>query len=152
MDESQGGETTGEAARVLIEDVHDAIFDLVELIKTFQSKNKLSKLFLSTLFKRRQEELDAVVDRAITRLQVSGYAVSCPFQTGTAAVISVAHKGACSLFYLNLAYYLQFLSCALVGGCDLAERENRTLLLRRTETTKGQKTVACSSCFRKPFH
>ena len=68
----QGGDTTGETARVLIEDVHDAIFDLVELIKTFQSKNKLSKVFLSTLFKRRQEELDAVVDRAIMRLQVRG--------------------------------------------------------------------------------
>ncbi|CAM9297409.1 unnamed protein product [Ectocarpus sp. 12 AP-2014] len=66
----KGGDTTGEVARVLIEDVHDAIFDLVELIKTFQSKNKLSKLFLSTLFKRRQDELDAVVDRAITRLQL----------------------------------------------------------------------------------
>ena len=60
-----------EAARVLIDDVHDAISDLVELIKTFKSKNKLSKLFLSTLFKRRQDELDAVVDRAIIRLQVS---------------------------------------------------------------------------------
>ena len=68
----QGGNTTGAAARALIEDVHDAIFDLVELIKTFQSKNKVSKLFLSTLFKRRQDELDAVVDRAITRLQVNG--------------------------------------------------------------------------------
>ena len=67
----QGGETMGEAARVWLEDVHDAIFDLVELIKTFQSKNKLSKLLLSTLFKRRQDELDAVVDRAITRLQVT---------------------------------------------------------------------------------
>ncbi|CBJ27852.1 ATP binding / amino acid binding / protein kinase/ protein serine/threonine kinase/ protein-tyrosine [Ectocarpus siliculosus] len=66
----KGGDTTGEVARVLIEDVHDAIFDLVELIKTFQSKNKLSKLFLSTLFKRRKDELDAVVDRAITRLQL----------------------------------------------------------------------------------
>ncbi|CAM9381942.1 unnamed protein product, partial [Ectocarpus sp. 4 AP-2014] len=66
----KGGDTTGEVARVLIEDVHDAIFDLVELIKTFQSKNKLSKLVLSTLFKRRQDELDAVVDRAITRLQL----------------------------------------------------------------------------------
>ncbi|CAM9996955.1 unnamed protein product, partial [Ectocarpus sp. 4 AP-2014] len=64
------GDTTGEAARILIEDVHDAIYDLVELIKTFQSKNKLSKLCLSTLFKRRQDELDAVVDRAIMRLQL----------------------------------------------------------------------------------
>ncbi|CAM9106764.1 unnamed protein product [Ectocarpus sp. 13 AM-2016] len=67
---AKGGATMGEAARVLLEDVHDAIFDLVELIKTFQSKNKLSKLLLSTLFKRRQDELDAVVDRAIMRLQL----------------------------------------------------------------------------------
>lgn len=68
----QTWDTTEEATRVLVEDVHDAIFDLAELIKTFQSKNKLSKLFLSTLFKRRQDELVAVVDRAIMRLQVSG--------------------------------------------------------------------------------
>lgn len=68
----QAGDTIGEVARALIEDVHDAIFDLVELIKTYQNKNKFSKLFVSTLFKRRQEELHAVVDRAITRLQVSG--------------------------------------------------------------------------------
>ena len=81
MDECQGGDTTGQAARVLIEDVHDAISDLVELIKTFQSKNKLSRLFMSTLFKRRQDELDAVVDRAITRLQVSE--LPCSFQNDT---------------------------------------------------------------------
>ncbi|CAM9474613.1 unnamed protein product [Laminaria digitata] len=65
-----GEHTTGKVARVLIEDVHDAIFDLVELVKTYQSKNKLSKVLMSTLFKRRQEELDAVVDRAIVRLQL----------------------------------------------------------------------------------
>lgn len=70
--ETQGGDTTGKATRVLVEDVHDAIFDMVELIRTFQSKHKLSRLFLSTLFKRRQDELDAVVDRAIMRLQVGG--------------------------------------------------------------------------------
>lgn len=56
----------------MIEDVQGAISDLVELIKTYQSKNRLSRLFLSTLFKRRQHELDAVVDRAINRLQASG--------------------------------------------------------------------------------
>lgn len=55
-----------------MEDVHDAVFDLVELIKTYQSKNKLSKVLMSTMFKRRQDELDAVVDRAILRLHVSG--------------------------------------------------------------------------------
>lgn len=68
----QGADTAGEAERVLIEDVHDAISDLVELIKTYRSKNKLLQVLMSTLFKRRQDELDAVVDRAITRLQVSG--------------------------------------------------------------------------------
>lgn len=83
---SQGGDTTGQAARVLIEDVHDAIYDLVELIKTFQCKNKLSRLCMSTLFKRRQDELDAVVDRAITRLQVSGSAFVASFALGTAAI------------------------------------------------------------------
>ena len=56
----------------MIDGVHDAISDMLELIKTFQSRNKLSKLFLSTLFKRRHDELDAVVDRAMMRLQVSG--------------------------------------------------------------------------------
>lgn len=95
--ETQGEDTAGEAARVLIEDVHDAIFDLVELIKTFQSKNKLSKLFLSTLFKRRQEELDAVVDRAITRLQVSGVLFSAQFRTRF-SVLLACERHACVVF------------------------------------------------------
>ena len=81
----QGGDTIGEVAQGMIEEVHEAISDLVQLIKTYQSKNKLSRLFMSTLFKRRQEELDAVVDRAIMRLQVSGAPrSSCPH--GTAVV------------------------------------------------------------------
>ncbi|CAN0008119.1 unnamed protein product, partial [Ectocarpus sp. 13 AM-2016] len=54
--EYQGGDTAGEAARVWIEDVHDVSLDLVELITTFQSKKKLSELFLSMLFKWRQDE------------------------------------------------------------------------------------------------
>lgn len=91
FDAFQAGDTTGEAARVLIEDVHDSIFDLVELIKTFQSKNKLSKLFMSTLFKRRQDELNAVVDRAIMRLQVGGVPVSC-------SVLHMALLPQCSCF------------------------------------------------------
>ena len=69
----QGGDTIEAVAHGMIEDVHGAIFDLVQLIKTYQSKNKLSKVFMSTLFKRRQEELDAVVDQAIMRLQVSQF-------------------------------------------------------------------------------
>lgn len=54
-----------------MEDVHDAVSDLVELIKLYQTKNKLSKLLTSTLFTRRQDELEAVVDRAVLRLHVS---------------------------------------------------------------------------------
>lgn len=60
----------GEAGRALVEDVHDAIADLVELIRTYQSKNKLSQVMVSTLFRRRQEEAEAVIERAIARLQV----------------------------------------------------------------------------------
>lgn len=56
----------------MIEEVHGAIFDLVELVKIYQSKNRLARLLMSTLFKRRMNELDAVVDRAILRLQASG--------------------------------------------------------------------------------
>ncbi|CAM9813472.1 unnamed protein product [Scytosiphon promiscuus] len=66
----KGGDTNGEVERVLMEDVHDAVSDLVELITTYQSKNKLSKVMVSSLFKRRQDELDAVVDRAILRLHL----------------------------------------------------------------------------------
>ena len=55
----------------MIEDVHDAILDLVELIKTYQSKNKLSRVLISTLFRRRQDEMGAAVERAILNLQVS---------------------------------------------------------------------------------
>lgn len=74
----------------MIEDVHDAIYDLVELINTFQSKNKLSKLCLSTLFKRRQDELDAVVDRAIMRLQVRGFSV-LPLHRHSGSILWCAH-------------------------------------------------------------
>ncbi|CAM9535892.1 unnamed protein product [Ectocarpus sp. 12 AP-2014] len=63
-------ETMGKAERVFIQDVVEAIFDLNELIKTYQSKNKLSKVLMSTQFKRQQDELDVVVDRAISRLQL----------------------------------------------------------------------------------
>lgn len=55
----------------MISDVHDAVGDLVELIKTYKSKNRLSQMVMSTLFKRRQEEADAVINMAISRLHVS---------------------------------------------------------------------------------
>ncbi|CAB1102899.1 unnamed protein product [Ectocarpus sp. CCAP 1310/34] len=68
---SVGGDTSTEEERVLIKEVRDAVSDLVELIKTFQNKSKLGKVLTSTLFKRRQDELNTVIDRAIGGLNVS---------------------------------------------------------------------------------
>lgn len=58
------------AEHILIQDVHDAVADLVELIKTYKSKNRLAQVVVSSLFKRRQEEADAVISCAMSRLQV----------------------------------------------------------------------------------
>ncbi len=66
----QSGNTTTAEQRDLIEEVLYAVEDLVELIKTYQSKNKLTKVFLSTSLKRRQEDLEVAIDRALGRLQV----------------------------------------------------------------------------------
>ncbi|CAB1116130.1 unnamed protein product [Ectocarpus sp. CCAP 1310/34] len=66
----KGGDTSTEEERVLMEEVHDAVSDLVELIKTFQNKSKLGRVLTSTLFKRRQDELNAVIDRAVWGLHV----------------------------------------------------------------------------------
>lgn len=71
----QGGETAGKAERALVEDVYDAIYDLVELIKTYQNKNRLSQVLMSTLFRRRQDDMGAAVDRAILGLHVGDDAV-----------------------------------------------------------------------------
>ena len=60
----------------MIEDVREAVADLVEIIRTYQSRNKVSQVLVSTLFKRRQEEAEAVIDRAIWRLNVSPF-VAC---------------------------------------------------------------------------
>ncbi len=69
-DKIKGEGTSGEG-RVLVEDVQDAVSDLVELIKTYESKNKMTQVFGSALFKKRLKEADATIDRAIIRLQVS---------------------------------------------------------------------------------
>lgn len=73
---NQSDDTNGEAEHFLIQDVHDAVGDLVELIKAYQSRNALSKVLMSTLFKRRQEQADAVIDRATSRLHVSAFSIA----------------------------------------------------------------------------
>lgn len=54
----------------MIEDVREAITDLVDLMKTYQSKNNLSKVLTSSVFKRRLNEAEAVVAQALPLLQV----------------------------------------------------------------------------------
>lgn len=56
---------------MLVEDVHEAIRDLVQIMQVYNSKNKISKIVVSSLIKRRQEEAEAAVNVAISRLQVS---------------------------------------------------------------------------------
>ncbi|CAM9718817.1 unnamed protein product, partial [Ectocarpus sp. 8 AP-2014] len=65
-----GGDTSTEEGRVLMEEVHGAVSDIVELIKTYENKSKLAQVLTSTLFKRRQDELNAVLDRAIWGLHL----------------------------------------------------------------------------------
>lgn len=54
-----------------MEDVKDAIGDLLDVIKTYRSKNKIAQVLMSSLFRQRQDEAEAVIDRAIARLHVS---------------------------------------------------------------------------------
>lgn len=58
-----------------MEDVRDAVSDLVDIIKTYQSKGRLSQVVMSTLFKRRQDEAEGVIDAAISRLHVRPNAI-----------------------------------------------------------------------------
>lgn len=54
----------------MLEDVHDSVNSLVGVMQTYKTKGKMSKLFMSSLFKRRQEEAEAVINNAISSLQV----------------------------------------------------------------------------------
>lgn len=56
---------------MLIEDVQTAVGDMVALIKTYRSKKRLSQVMVSTMFKRRIAETEAVIDQAILDLKVS---------------------------------------------------------------------------------
>lgn len=52
----------------------------MELIKTYQSKNQLAQVITSSAFHRRQEEAEAVIDSALSCLQVSfPWVYSYPF-------------------------------------------------------------------------
>ena len=66
----QDGDSIGEAKRHVIEDVRDAIADLIDIIKTYRSGNRLRQVLTSSVFKRREEEANLAIDRAVTLLNV----------------------------------------------------------------------------------
>ncbi|CAM9776414.1 unnamed protein product, partial [Ectocarpus sp. 12 AP-2014] len=59
-----------QAVRVLLEDVQDSIADLLQIIESYKSKNALSKVFVSSLCKKRQEEAEVAINAAVQRLQL----------------------------------------------------------------------------------
>ena len=72
----------GEAERVLLEDVQESIADMVQIMQSYRNKNMVSRVFVSTLCKRRQEEAEAAINSTVQRLQVgdffsSKFFVSC---------------------------------------------------------------------------
>lgn len=66
----QDNDARTEAERFQLDDVRGSINDLVQLIQTYKNNNKLVKIVTSSLFEQRQREVEAVIDSALTRLQV----------------------------------------------------------------------------------
>lgn len=59
-----------QAERILVENVQDCVRDMAQIMELFRSKNMASKVFASTLCKRRQAEAELAVSWAVHRLQV----------------------------------------------------------------------------------
>lgn len=53
--------------------MRDAVGDLVEVITTYKSKGRIAQIMMSTLFKKRQDDAEAVIDGAIGRLQAGSF-------------------------------------------------------------------------------
>lgn len=66
----QAKDQDAEAERILLEDVQEAIKDMAQIMESYKSKNMVSKLLVSTLCKRRQEEAEEAINAAVHRLQV----------------------------------------------------------------------------------
>lgn len=119
MQYTKGNDIHGEMERMLVEDVRTAVRDMVELIKTYRSKKRLSQVIISTMFRRRMAETDAVIDRAIADLKVSAFA----------RFFELPHE----LLLLNVLFSttvgLQF-SCGLIGygrNCGSESESSRAL-------------------------
>ncbi|CAM9398006.1 unnamed protein product, partial [Ectocarpus fasciculatus] len=69
-EKAKAGRGDGQAVRVLLDDVQDSIADLLQIIESYKSKNALSKVFVSSLCKKRQEEAEVAINAAVQRLQL----------------------------------------------------------------------------------
>lgn len=54
--------------RDIINDVEEAVADLVELMKAYKTKNKISQVAGTPLFKNRLEDAEAVVNKAFKNM------------------------------------------------------------------------------------
>ncbi|CAM9692821.1 unnamed protein product [Ectocarpus sp. 6 AP-2014] len=61
-------ESSSAGAHTLVQKVEDAINDLLQLIHTYKSKNTFVQVVTSKLFKRRKDQLEAVVKQALSDL------------------------------------------------------------------------------------
>ncbi|CAM9968517.1 unnamed protein product [Ectocarpus sp. 6 AP-2014] len=68
--EAKAGKGDSQAVHVLLDDVQDSIADLLQIIESYKSKNALSKVFVSTLCKKRQEDAEVAINAAVQRLQL----------------------------------------------------------------------------------
>ena len=58
------------AEAFLLEEVRISVNDLLQIMQAYRSKNKLSRILVSSLFKRRQEEAETAIDKALSRLEL----------------------------------------------------------------------------------
>lgn len=71
IDDVKDTEASREIKRMLIGDVQDAIGDMLDLIRTYSSKRRITQVVVSTLFKRRMDETEAVINQTFADLMVS---------------------------------------------------------------------------------
>lgn len=64
-----GGQDSGETG-TLREDVRDSIAGMVQIMQSYRSKSMFSRVFVSDLFRKRQEEAEESINACVQRLQV----------------------------------------------------------------------------------
>lgn len=89
----KGEEPYAKAERVLLDDVRVSIDELVQIIQTYRAKSRIGRVMTSSLFKKRQEEAEAVTNMAISRLQVRGNESRAVKGIGSRSAVCAASRG-----------------------------------------------------------